>query len=221
MLDSLVSPDVNAFYSQVLDKGISVGEAIDFSVMGAFLTAAHTPLGTIGKASPIAEVGGGSSSKTITRENPSSSSGEVSAISKGHAKLDDSADTGLGKTRTDESFVSEKYDSDTISESDIPATAPMGSRDFQLNQPKNPFYQPTRNESATINNRQYTKHSLDRMQDRGIPPSVIENAIQHGEAVPAIKNTVIYYDKINNISVVTNKKGDVVTVSYGNLIKRK
>ena len=100
MLDSLVSPDVNAFYTQVLDKGISVGEAIDFGVMGAFLTAAHTPLGTIGKASPIAEVGGGSGSKAITRENPSSSSSEVSA-----AGIEDAKGIFKGITQADDSTV--------------------------------------------------------------------------------------------------------------------
>ena len=94
MLDSLVSPDVNAFYSQVLDKGISVGEAIDFGVMGAFLTAAHTPLGTIGKASPIAEVGGGSSSKasgdaaplaTVEREPASALAKDVEHAGEGNS----------------------------------------------------------------------------------------------------------------------------------------
>ena len=76
MLDSLVSPDINAFYSQVLDKGISVGEAIDFSVMGAFLTAAHTPLGTIGKASTIA---------TVEREHASALAKDVEHAGEGNS----------------------------------------------------------------------------------------------------------------------------------------
>ena len=43
-------------------------------------------------------------------------------------------------------------------------------------------YQKIRNESAVINGRKYTGHALDRMQDRGFMPSVIENAISERHA---------------------------------------
>ncbi|MDY2796010.1 VENN motif pre-toxin domain-containing protein [[Pasteurella] aerogenes] len=58
---------------------------------------------------------------------------------------------------------------------------PMGSRYHQMNQPKNPVYQPVRNKADYINGREYSGHALDRMQDRGILPSIIENAIRTGE----------------------------------------
>lgn len=92
---------------------------------------------------------------------------------------------------------------------------PLGSKQNQMNQPKNPSYQPVRNEAGTISNREYSGHSLDRMQDRGIMPSVVENTIKTGVATPSRGNTTSYYDATNNVSVVTNSSGKVVTVKYG------
>lgn len=92
---------------------------------------------------------------------------------------------------------------------------PLGSKQNQMNQPKNPSYQPVRNEAGTISNREYSAHSLDRMQDRGIMPSVVENTIKTGTATPSRGNTTSYYDATNNVSVVTNSSGKVVTVKYG------
>jgi filamentous hemagglutinin len=95
------------------------------------------------------------------------------------------------------------------------ATLPMGSKQNQMNQPKNPSYQPVRNVPATISNREYSGHSLDRMQDRGITPSVVENVIKSGVSQPSRGGTTAHYDAANNISVVTNSSGKVITVKYG------
>ncbi|HAK1938895.1 TPA: DUF4258 domain-containing protein, partial [Salmonella enterica] len=95
------------------------------------------------------------------------------------------------------------------------ASAPMGSKQNQMNQPKNPSYQPVRNQPAVVNNRDYTGHALDRMQDRGITPTVVENVIKSGISTPSRGGTTSYYDSKNNISVVTNSTGKVVTVKYG------
>ncbi|EBP0013994.1 DUF4258 domain-containing protein [Salmonella enterica] len=84
-----------------------------------------------------------------------------------------------------------------------------------MNQPKNPSYQPVRNQPAVVNNRDYTGHALDRMQDRGITPTVVENVIKSGISTPSRGGTTSYYDSKNNISVVTNSTGKVVTVKYG------
>ncbi len=92
---------------------------------------------------------------------------------------------------------------------------PLGSKQNQMNQPKNPSYQPVRNEVGTISNREYSGHALDRMQDRGIMPSVVENTIKTGNVTPSRGNTTVYYDATNNVSVVTNSSGKVVTVKYG------
>lgn len=95
------------------------------------------------------------------------------------------------------------------------ASLPLGSKRLQFNQPKNPSYQPVRNESTTIGNTDYSGHALDRMQDRGIMPSVVQNTINTGAATPSRLGTTVYYDAGNNVSVVTNAKGKVVTVKYG------
>ncbi|MBS9426437.1 VENN motif pre-toxin domain-containing protein, partial [Photorhabdus caribbeanensis] len=95
------------------------------------------------------------------------------------------------------------------------ATLPMGGKQKQMNQPKNPSYQPVRNEPATINNREYSGHALDRMQDRGITPSVVENTIKNGISTPSRGGTTVHYDPMNNVSIVTNESGKVVTVKYG------
>lgn len=92
---------------------------------------------------------------------------------------------------------------------------PLGSKRLQFNQPENPAYQPVRNESANINGRDYSGHAIDRMQDRGIMPSVVQNTIDTGVATPSRKGTAVYYDSVNNVSVVVNAQGKVVTVKYG------
>ncbi len=75
------------------------------------------------------------------------------------------------------------------------------------------------NPPGWVNGRYYSGHAFDRMQGRGIMPSVVEDAIQHGLAAPSRggRNTTVYYSRENNISVVLNENGDVVTVSHGDL----
>jgi len=86
---------------------------------------------------------------------------------------------------------------------------------LQFNQPKNPYYQPVRNTSTEIGGISYSGHALDRMQDRGLMPSVIKNTINNGVISDGRLGTKLYYDKINNVSVVRNSQGKVVTVKYG------
>ncbi|ARF66938.1 hypothetical protein B7C51_02640 [Paenibacillus larvae subsp. pulvifaciens] len=95
------------------------------------------------------------------------------------------------------------------------AKLPLGSKHNQMNQPKNPFYQPVRNTSTSIDGIEFSGHALDRMQDRGILPSIVKSTIEKGTPNASRGGTVKYYDKVNNVSVVTNSDGKVVTVSYG------
>ncbi|BBB62226.1 hypothetical protein UNDKW_3953 [Undibacterium sp. KW1] len=95
------------------------------------------------------------------------------------------------------------------------SSLPLGSRYNQMNQPKNPGYQPVRNEAGTVDNTDYSGHALDRMQDRGIMPSVIADTIANGVATPGRGGTTIYFSKTNNVTVVTNSDGKVVTTMYG------
>ena len=81
---------------------------------------------------------------------------------------------------------------------------------------KNHPLQPTRNSPSTIGNREFSGHALDQMQNRGIPPSVVENTIQHGKDVPAKPGTFGKYDADNNITVILDSEsGRVVTVIPG------
>ncbi len=75
------------------------------------------------------------------------------------------------------------------------------------------------NAPTTIGGRPCSGHAIDRMQQRGIPPSVVENTIQHGHVGPgSTPGTVVYYDPVNNVSVVVDPTTRrVVTVSWGDL----
>ena len=98
---------------------------------------------------------------------------------------------------------------------DVAPSSPLGSSRNQMNQPKPPDYQTRRNSPTTINGRDYSGHALDRMQDRGIPPSAVENAIKNGTKTPQNGGKTKHYDPINNVTVITNKNGGVVTTHYG------
>ena len=89
-----------------------------------------------------------------------------------------------------------------------------GRKGFQL---ENISYQPVRNTPMEIGGRMYSSHALDQMQNRGLPPSVIENTIKVGEKTPDPKiGRCRYYDRMNNITVVIEQStGEVVTTIPG------
>ncbi|HBE32358.1 MAG TPA: hypothetical protein DD990_13770 [Cyanobacteria bacterium UBA11368] len=70
---------------------------------------------------------------------------------------------------------------------------------------------------TTIFDRQYSGHALDRMQGRGILPSVVENAILTGQDSPGSRSgTTSYYDQVNALTVVINTAtGRIITVRQG------
>lgn len=75
-------------------------------------------------------------------------------------------------------------------------------------------YQKVRNFSTVINGRKYTGHVLDRMQDRGFFPSVIENALKTGRVSFSRSPGRLkanYYDSVNNLKVVVGENGQVIT----------
>ena len=81
---------------------------------------------------------------------------------------------------------------------------------------KNASYQKVRNESTTINGREYSGHALDQIQNRGVMPSVVENTIQTGNRYPTRSGTTGYYDPVNNVRVIVDSKtGRVVTTIRG------
>ena len=85
-----------------------------------------------------------------------------------------------------------------------------GSRGNPL---KNPIFQPSRNTPAVIDDRTFTGHALDEMQNCGIPLSVAGDAISPSNLVGAGNRpgTSVYYSGINGVRVITNSNGDVMT----------
>ncbi len=74
-----------------------------------------------------------------------------------------------------------------------------------------------RNAPEVIGGRSFSGHALDQMQNRGLMPSVVENAIQTGtQFAGKTPGTVGYFDPVNKIRVILNSEtGNVVTVIPG------
>ena len=62
--------------------------------------------------------------------------------------------------------------------------------------------------------RSYVGHALDEMQSEGFTPSVVEDAITHGQQSVGASGRVAWYSADNNITVIT-ENGKVVTVTSG------
>ena len=93
------------------------------------------------------------------------------------------------------------------------ATGFLGRGGYELT---NTPYQAGRNEATQISGRNYSGHSLDQMQNRGVMPSVVENTVSTGTQFPTRAGTTGFYDAVNNIRVILNSEtGRVVTVIRG------
>ena len=66
-----------------------------------------------------------------------------------------------------------------------------------------------------MDGREYTGHAFDQMQNRGVMPSVVENAVKNGTKTPdPIPGRIRNYDADNNITIITESE-KVVTVMRG------
>ncbi|WP_089724734.1 DUF4258 domain-containing protein [Candidatus Thiosymbion oneisti] len=93
------------------------------------------------------------------------------------------------------------------------ATGFRGGKGFEL---KNAPYQGVRNQPTEINGRVFSGHALDQMQNRGIMPSVVENAIKTGKSFSARAGTSEFFDPVNKVRVITDSAtGRVVTIIRG------
>ncbi len=77
--------------------------------------------------------------------------------------------------------------------------------------------EPGTNGPATIDGIPFKGHALDEMQSDGIPLSAVNRALRVGAIEPGKYGRTIFYDAVNNISVVQDPSGEIVTVSYGHL----
>lgn len=92
---------------------------------------------------------------------------------------------------------------------DKPASTPVGRRGDELN------VIPGTNQPVTIGGRKYIGHAADQMQGRGVPPSVVEDAIQNGIATPGNKPGRTLHIGVDGVKVVTDSDGQVITVIPG------
>ncbi|SIR98013.1 hypothetical protein SAMN05445060_1929 [Williamsia sterculiae] len=73
------------------------------------------------------------------------------------------------------------------------------------------------NNPAIINGMPYSGHAIDRLQGRGIMPSVVQNTIDHGISYPGrTPDTTVFFDPVNNISVIQdNIDGTIISLYPG------
>ncbi|WP_139829579.1 PPE domain-containing protein [Mycobacterium gastri] len=76
---------------------------------------------------------------------------------------------------------------------------------------------PGTNAPTTIDGTSFSGHALDEMQSDGIPVSVVQNTLRNGLSAPSIGGTTVFFDPVNNVSVVQAASGKIVTVSFGDL----
>jgi hypothetical protein len=88
------------------------------------------------------------------------------------------------------------------------ATGFRGSRGAPL---RNAPYQPAQNLPTTIGGRQYTGHALDQMRNRGLMPSVVEDAIANGARSAGRGGATIF--TTDQARVVLSADGSVTTVN--------
>ncbi|WP_219066579.1 hypothetical protein, partial [Candidatus Mycobacterium methanotrophicum] len=88
---------------------------------------------------------------------------------------------------------------------------PIGQRGSPLNVPKGT------NSPATIDGVNFTGHAIDEMQSEGIPLSAVNRALHVGAIEPGKFGRTIFFDATNNISVIQDLDGTIVTVSFGHL----
>lgn len=98
---------------------------------------------------------------------------------------------------------------------DVSPRTPTGSRGREANVARGDGV--TVNTPTTIRGRQYTGHALDRMQERGFTPTVVDNAIRPANQRAGRRpGTTEFYDPVNQILVVTSDSaGRVITVRGG------
>lgn len=79
---------------------------------------------------------------------------------------------------------------------------------------------PRSNKPAIINGRHYSGHALDKMQGRGVVPSVVEDSILLGRPTIGSDGRVIYYSVEDNVSVIVGAEGRVITAIPGKAASR-
>lgn len=75
--------------------------------------------------------------------------------------------------------------------------------------------QPRTNLPSTISGREHSGHALDRMQARGIHPTLGEDTISHAIEPQGVDAKIVHDSDYNSHTVITNEGGRVVTTHFG------
>jgi hypothetical protein len=98
-----------------------------------------------------------------------------------------------------------------------PASAPVGRRTPNLEGANRQLQTPPgapRNAPGEVGGRQYSGHAFDQMQNRGLTPSVVDDAIAAGVAEPAGPGTTAYTSPTNNVTVIVDDASGRVITAY-------
>lgn len=91
-------------------------------------------------------------------------------------------------------------------------STPIGSKGHPLD------VAPGTNTPGIVDGIKYTGHAFDQMQADGIMPSVVKDIIDNVKPTKGkYDGTNAYYNPTNNVTVITNAKGEIVTVSRGEI----
>ena len=95
----------------------------------------------------------------------------------------------------------------------IPTPTPVGRKSFPIDVIRGT------NSPINIGGRDYSGHAIDRIQERGFTPSVVENTIQSGQSMLGKRpGTTCHYDPANDITVITDTdSGRVITIGHGQI----
>lgn len=94
-----------------------------------------------------------------------------------------------------------------------PASTPVSRGGMEMFLPG----RPSQNSPGEVCGRSFTGHAFDRMQSRGLTPSVVFDTIQNGQRLPGRSSSeTVYYSAVNDVSVVVNANhGGVVSLFRG------
>ncbi|MGW3059494.1 RHS repeat-associated core domain-containing protein [Streptomyces goshikiensis] len=162
---------------------------------------------------------GGRALVTSTAVNAGVGAGFSYAVNAVHCRPTDPWDLLIGATGgAGSSLVGPAFDSmrTPLRSGATAARTPVGGRGRNLNVVPS-VGRTAHNAPTTISGRDYVGHALDQMQSRGIMPSAVEDAIQHGQFMVGKRSgTSAYYSSANDLTIITDtESGRVITAVWG------
>jgi len=124
----------------------------------------------------------------------------------------------LREPSTSESESEPEPETEQTAEGNSYSPTQQCTQQFPVGRSGNPLIVRQYNTPGSVNVLNYKGHAFDEMQSEGIPPSVVENTLNNSEPqVGKYPGTAAFYDHVNNITVIINSSGSVITVSRGEI----